>query len=255
MLYFSHWLQLPSVTVLAVGDLHIGSPQSKFRELQNLIRGAPESTFFLFVGDVIDNALIDSLGNVYDAEMNPHESLQEFYELLRQVRDRTLGVVSGNHEYRTKRRVGIDPLSFICGELGIPYSPDILVLDVAVGDGKNGRGSRRRSDYVLVAGHGYTSARTVGGKITANARLADVITNADVYITGHTHQPSVVKLNRFLADTRNKKLLDHEYYVVTIPAWLGYEEYAARKFYQPSASGVVEIRLSGTKKEVEIVLR
>ncbi len=131
------------------------------------------------------------------------------------------------------------------------------MLDLSVGTGKSGRGSKRRSNYILVIGHGYTSARTVGGKITGNARIADIVVDGDIYITGHTHQPSVVKLNRFITDRRNKNLQNHEYYLVTIPAWLGYEEYAARKFMQPTASGILQITLHGDTKErlVEIKLR
>jgi len=237
--------------------MHIGSPQSRFKDLEKIIQRAPPDTYFIFAGDMIDNALRDSLGDVYSAIKNPQESLKELYSLLKDYKNRILGVVSGNHEYRTKKRVGIDPLSFYCSDLNIPYSSDILVLDLSVGTGKSGRGSKRRSNYILVIGHGYTSARTVGGKITGNARITDVVVDGDIYITGHTHQPSVVKLNRFITDRRNKNLQNHEYYLITIPAWLGYEEYAARKFLQPTASGIVQITLHGDTREklVEIKLR
>ena len=194
------------------------------------------------------------MGDIYEAVKNPEESLGELKEFLVDYKDRILGVISGNHEYRTKKRVGIDPLSIYCTELEIPYSPDILVVDLSVGKKhKKGRGTKNRSNYVIVAGHGYSGARTVGGKITANARLTDIVVDGDVYITGHTHQPSVVKLNRFITDRRNKKLLDHVYYLITIPAWLGYEEYAARSFKRPSAHGIIEIILYGNvyKKKVE----
>lgn len=253
--YEHTWIKKKEIKIIALGDIHIGSPQSKVDEVIKLIKSSDKNTYFIFVGDVLDNAIIDSVSNVYEQTQNPQQALQGFSELLRLTNGRTLAVVSGNHEERTRRKVGVDLLEVVCTDFGIPYENDIFVLDVSVGDGKNGRGSAKRSNYSIVIGHGYSAARTTGGKITANGRIIDVISNADIYITGHTHQPSVVKTSRFEIDGRNKKIMQREMYLVTIPAWLGYEKYAARKFMHPSAFGVIEIDLSGTDKQIEIKVR
>ncbi len=75
--------------------MHIGSPQSRFKEMEKTIQRAPPDTYFIFAGDMIDNALRDSLGDVYSAVKNPHESLKELYLLLKDFKHRILGVVSG----------------------------------------------------------------------------------------------------------------------------------------------------------------
>jgi len=257
-LKYSHtWIKEKSIKIIALGDIHLGSPQSKVLEVAKLIEKSDDKTYFIFVGDVIDNAIIDSVSNVYEQTQSPQKALSGFAELLKLTKGRTLAVVSGNHEERTRRRVGVDLLEVVCSDLSVPYENDIFALDVSVGNGKSGRGSAGRSSYSIVIGHGYTAARTTGGKITANGRIIDVISNADIYITGHTHQPSIVKTSRFEIDSRNKKLMRREMYLITIPAWLGYEKYAARKFMHPGALGVIEIELSGANryKHIEVRIR
>jgi len=252
--YASSWIEFDEVTILSLADMHIGSPQSRFQELIKVIRSANERTFFVFLGDILDNALIDSVSDVYSQTMSPEEALKSFAQLLDLCEGRVLGVVAGNHEARTRRRVGVDILAVLCEQKKIAYSDSILVLDIAVGNSAP-RGSRKRVQYTLVCGHGYSSARGVGGKIAANGRIIDVVTNGDIYLTAHTHQPSVVKIGRFEADTRNKRLYLREAFLVTAPSWVGYEHYAAEKFMHPSAPGYVAIKLSGLEKQAEIFMR
>jgi len=196
--------------IIPLGDIHIGSPQSRIQEVVKIIETADENVRFIFAGDVIDNALRDSISDVYEQTQNPHEALKAFTQLLDLAKGKVLGVISGNHELR---------------------------------------------DYLIAIGHGYTGARTPGGKINANARIRDVVINCDIYITGHTHQPSLHKEAYFEADKRNKKLTLRERYLLTIPAWLSYEKYAAKRFYPPASPGLAVIHLSGKKRNITINLQ
>jgi len=165
--------------IIPLGDIHIGSPQSRIKEVVKIIETADENVRFIFAGDVIDNALRDSISDVYEQTQNPHEALKAFTQLLDLAKGKVLGVISGNHELRTKRRVGVDILELLCEERNIPYAEDILILDIAV-KGTASYGSRKRLDYLIAIGHGYTGARTPGGKINANARIRDVVINCDI---------------------------------------------------------------------------
>jgi len=254
MKYASCWKELEEIEVLAIADVHVGSPESKLKKLIDVIQSASEQTFFIFLGDILDNAIIDSVSDVYAQTMSPEEALHLFSNLLDLCGGRVLGVVSGNHELRTRKRVGVDILGVVCEEKKVPYSPNILVLDVAVGMNAR-RGSRRRVQYTIACGHGYSSARGIGAKVTANGRIIDVIMNADIYLTAHTHQPSVVKLARFEADTRNKRLFQREAFLVTVPSWVGYEHYAAQKFMHPTAEGYISLTLSGTEKKISVEIK
>lgn len=237
------------ITIIPLGDLHIGSPHSYISEAVQLIESSGDNVYFLFAGDVIDNALRDSISDIYEQTQNPHQALMAFTQLLDLAKGRVLGVVSGNHELRTKRRVGVDILELLCEERHIPYAEDILVLDIAV-KGPRAYGSKRRIDYVIAMGHGYSNARTVGGKVNANARIRDVIEDCDVYITGHVHQPVCWGEGYHVVDKQNKRLRLKNRTLVIIPAWVGSEAYAIRRFYRPSVSGLATIKLSGKKHEV-----
>ncbi|WP_219335472.1 hypothetical protein [Thermosipho melanesiensis] len=152
---------------------------------------------------------------------------------MRKYKERILVVVNGNYETRIQRAVGLDPVELLCEDFGIPYESEIATLKVSLR--KVSYGSKKRLPFLIVAGHGYSAARTVGGKITANARISE--------ITAHTHQPSVVKQRRMLIDPRNKKILEQDYYIITVPSWLGFEKYARRKFMKPSAGGIAKLHL------------
>jgi len=251
---YAHFeLEGEKITIIPLGDLHIGSPQSYVEEVVKIIKNADSSVYFLFAGDVIDNALRDSVSDVYEQTQNPHEALKAFAQLLDLAKGRVLGVVSGNHELRTKKRVGVDILRLLCEERHVPYSEDILVLDIAV-KGPKSYGSKKRIDYIVAIGHGYTSARTTGGKVNANARIRDVIEDCDVYITGHVHQPVCWGEAYHVVDKRNKRIQKKHRSLVIIPAWVGSESYAIRRFYRPSASGLAMITLSGKKHEVSTTI-
>ncbi len=254
MRYIHKWIKEDFIYLIPIGDLHLGSPASRKKELKKLIESADRRTFFILLGDILDNAIIESLGNVYEQELNPQNALEEIIELLKPVKDRILGAVSGNHEERTRRRVGIDVMKIISQALCIDYENDIFVFDISVGENAS-RGSARRVNYSIVVGHGYTGARTLGGKITANGRIIDVVIGADIYITAHTHQPSVVPFARFEIDPHNKKLFKRNGYLITIPAWQDYENYAARKFMHPNANSFLTIKLSGKTKNIEVIVR
>lgn len=254
MQYINIWNKSEYTRLIGIADVHIGSAQSRVSKLKELLKSLNENDLVVFLGDIIDNAIIDSVSNIYEQTMNPEQALYVFTQLLDICKSRAVGVVSGNHEERTKKRVGVDLLSVICKERGVAYSSDILVLDISVGNGAS-RGSKRRVQYTVVCGHGYSSARGVGAKITASGRIIDVVVNGDIYLTAHTHQPGVVKIARFEADTRNKKLQQREAFLVTVPSWTDYETYAAQKFMHPPANAFVEIILSGKEKRVEVVIK
>ena len=239
---------------MCIADVHLGSPESQFRTLIDVIAKADENTYFILLGDILDNAIKDSIGDIYNQDMNPHEAFEQAIGLFEQAKGQILGVIEGNHEARTRKQVGVDILGLLCEERHIPYSNDILVLDIAVGT-RAPRDMKRRVQYTLVCGHGYSASRTVGGKITANGRLIDVVVNGDIYLTAHTHQPSILKLARFEADTRNKKIQRRDFYLITVPSWTGYENYAAVKFMHPSAEAFVELELSGLEKHIEVKMR
>lgn len=245
---------LSSMRIVPLGDLHIGAPSSRYSAVLNYIERALEddSTYFILLGDLLDNALKDSLGDIYEEASNPSESMKLLGRLLDLMEGRVLGVVEGNHEARTTKRVGISVLGILCEQRGIPFSEGVLALDVVIGRKNKERGY----SFKVVVGHGNGGGRTSGSKVNAALRLAEVINNADIYLTGHTHESSWVKKSVYEFDDHNKSLSQKVRHHVTVPSWLGYELYAAKMFLPPSVTSSVCINLSGEcgKKCIEVQL-
>ncbi|MGQ4834686.1 MAG: metallophosphoesterase [Candidatus Asgardarchaeia archaeon] len=242
------------IYLIPLGDLHIGEKASFFEKALKILDNAKENEYFVMVGDLIDNALSDSIGDTHNQALNIEEQINIVRRILERGKDKILGVISGNHEYRAAKLAGIEPLKVICDSLGILYDENLLVLEIAVGNNAS-YGSARRMQYNIVVAHGYTSARTIGGKINANARIMDIINNADIYITGHTHQPSVVFNANYEIDKRNKNVKLYQNALITTTAFVGYAKYAERKFYPPNAFVNVKIKLvgKGQDKKAEII--
>ncbi|MEM2120623.1 MAG: metallophosphoesterase [Archaeoglobaceae archaeon] len=240
------------VRIVCVGDLHIGSRCSNYKELEKQLDRelSIDNTHLIWVGDLADYAVIGSKGNVYDAVLTPEQQKQEVKRLLTKYRDKTLLVVEGNHEYRIRRSIGMSDIADWCSENGIAYTRDIGVVALYVKS--KFYGTYGRALFLIAVAHGYTNARTLGGKLTGSGRIMDVVENADIYITGHTHQASVTPHARFIYDPKTKKLVLRKYFLITVPSHTGYEEYAAKKFLHPSANAFVHIFLSVVKKEKHV---
>ena len=241
------WIKKDQVTLISLADLHLGSPASRFKEFKQFLMERKDD-YFILLGDLVDNALIDSLSNIYDQEFGPQKAVEKVVEYLKPVRDHILCAVAGNHEERTRRKVGIDIMKDICDRLKIPYSNSIFVLDISVGHCRYG--SARRMNYTITCAHGYSSARTTGAKANSIEELAKIVSNSDVYMLAHTHQALAFPKHRYLIDRRNKKLIEQTYWLVNVPPWVGYENYAARKLLTPPAPIVTQLKLSGKQKKI-----
>lgn len=241
-----------SVKIICVGDLHIGSRYSNYLSVEKLLDAElkkDSNSYVMWLGDLADYAVMGSKGDVYSASMTPEQQKREVKRILERYKERTLIVVEGNHEYRIRRAAGISDIADWCAENNIAYTRDLGLVVLYVSSKHYGHG---RALFKLAVGHGYTSARTIGGKITANGRLTEIIEDADIYITGHTHQPSITCHQRYAYDHQNRRLTPHTYYLLTIPSYVDYEEYAAKKFMQPTGNCMLHIFLNVVQRKKRI---
>jgi UDP-2,3-diacylglucosamine pyrophosphatase LpxH len=241
--------------LIAIGDLHIGADGSYYKNALKFIDKYPESKI-LFIGDLIDNSIISSIGDVYSQQDNPHEALKIVQDIFRKYRKRILGVISGNHEHRTWKAVGVDPLQIICENFSIPYSKDLLVVDIALNmPGKKGRGSKNRVDYIIATHHGSAGGRFPEKSTRQSRYFSDFFENADIYISGHTHQFDYTTQTVYGYDPRNKKIYGRNATFIVIPAWLQ-GKYAKRKMLPPSTFVELIITLyADYEKTVEVTGR
>ncbi|NUU94838.1 DNA repair exonuclease [Marinitoga sp. 1135] len=243
------------IDILPIGDLHLGSETSDFNKIIKALEQEKDAKI-IFLGDLIDNAIANSLGDVYSQRDNPHETIQQVNALFNAFRERILGVVGGNHERRTWRKVGVDPIALLCEEKGIPYSDDLMVVDINLKQkGKKLRGSKNRINYKIACHHGSSGGRFPERSMRQHRYFFDVITGIDIYLAGHTHVPEMHKFSIFEYDSKNKKIRKKDVVDVTVPAWND-EKYAVQKLLAPTARGIFRIRLYTEKNhKVEVLAR
>jgi len=242
------------VDILPLGDLHLGSEESMFKQMLEIIEQYP-NTKLILLGDLIDNAIAESLGDVYSQTTNPHGALQVISNFLEQYKARILGVVGGNHERRTWRKVGVDPISLLCSQLQIPYADDLMIIDIGIKGQTTYRGSKKRTHYAIACHHGASGGRFPEKSMRQHRYFQGMISNVDIFITGHTHIPQVSKSATYEYDPRNKKIRIRNMRHITISAWTQ-EKYARQKLLPPSPREVIFIRLYGTSlKKYEVYVR
>lgn len=242
------------VDVLLLGDLHLGTEESEYEKVIETVEKF-QDTKIILLGDLIDNAIADSLGDVYSQVDNPHNAVKTVSHFLSKYKSRILGVIGGNHERRTWRKVGVDPIGLMCEQFGIPYSDDLMIVDLNIKNQKGQRGSRNRTNYAIACHHGTSGGRFPEKSIRQHRYFQNMITNVDIYLTGHTHIPQTSKSATYEYDPHNKKIRVRNIQHITIPAWVQ-EKYARQKLLPPSPHEVLLIRLyGGRNKRYEVYVK
>ncbi|MEM0369780.1 MAG: metallophosphoesterase [Pyrobaculum sp.] len=229
--------------IVFLGDLHIGADGSRFNDaISNLVAQLPENTYFAFLGDLVDMATKNSVANVYEQSLTPQAQISMVSDLLGQFKDRTLGVVQGNHDYRIVKEVGFDPIMEVCRIMKIPYSRSYMILHLEI----------EGQDFVFAMHHGMAGGRSK----TASTRQGEYFERflsygVDVYVTGHTHKPAVVPFNHAAYDRTTKQIRYEQGFFVTIPSLVQDELYALKRLYEPASTmfPIVSVKVDSQKQK------
>lgn len=229
-----------------VGDMHFGVENSYFEIAMKYLENFEGK--IVLMGDILDNAILGSVGNIYEQVKNPNEQFLTFQESLKKLREKILAVVGGNHEYRTKKSAGVDVLELICTGLEIPYISTFGVLDLSVRGAKR-YGALGRYSYSIAVHHGAAGGRYGEKSIRQSRWFAEFLHGVDAYVTAHTHFPQISTDSVFLYDNKNKKILKKEVYYVTVGSFAD-DEYAERKLLKPSTFCYATVLLHQTEKKM-----
>lgn len=242
--------EAPSVEILGFGDFHIGATDFDVNRLFEIPRLFPNA-YLILVGDYLDFALKTSIGNVYEATTQPDQQIAILDQFVMQFKDRILGGVSGNHDYRLKKTTGIDIVKWIFDKYNVPYFDTAMIIDINL-KGK-ASSSLRRLNYAIAVHHGVSGGRFPERSARQSRYFMDFISDVDVYISGHTHQSNMLpmRINRY--DRHNKTISPITVHSVTVPSLVPEEKYAQRKMLQPTPLVYNIIRLkNGHKKQISI---
>ena len=255
--------ELEQIELHIFSDEHIGTRQCDIADVQKRIDyvAKTDNAYCILTGDIIDNATRDSVGDVYEG-VSPMEQMKTAVRLFAPIKDKILGVTSGNHCDRSYKKDGVDLMYFFCAELGLHelYDQYGILLFARVGkelQGKrresNGSGEIRKVCYTIYATHGSAGGRTAGGKANGLARLGGIV-NADICVISHTHFPMCFKECTYEIDYRNSTTIRKETTFVNSGSALDWGGYSERYSMKPSSKAHPVMWLDGCKRDVRVTL-
>lgn len=243
------------IEIVPFFDVHIGDPQCNIDLLKRWIEyvGETPNAYAILGGDLINNTIKNSVGDVYAEGIPPMKQIDMVVELFTPIKDKVLVCMEGNHEYRSAKEVGLSPTQVICAKMGIGerYSPDVAYLFITTEYRK-----KHFVTYTIFTSHGFASSSNIGGKMSALEKMSHVV-DANVYLCGHTHDVGAFHKDFIISDVKNKKLKQATRLFVNANSFLGYGGYGMKKMYVPTTAKVPKITLNieryfkkGSKTEV-----
>lgn len=248
---------LKTIEIEFFGDLHIGSKRCNYNLINERIERVRnnENVYAVILGDIINNSTKNSVGDVYEEPLSPMQQIKTATTMFMPIKDKILCVVSGNHCDRSYKESGIDLLHFMCAELGIAHRYDTIscLTFIRFGSVARKNGSRKMC-YTMYVTHGTgNGGRLVGAKANGLARRGEIV-DADIVVTGHTHQAITFRQSSYKVDYQNSSAYEKEQVFVNIASTLGYESYAEKTGLRPSSTVNPVVVLDGIQRNILVKL-
>ena len=235
-------MDMPEVVIYVVHDLHYGNHMfqlDKWKKLKAEILSKPNH-FVIFVGDLMEMAVPGSKSDMFSQTVPPEAQKEWISYELGELKDRTLAVVSGNHEHnRATKLCGLYPLYDACcwAHIQDKYRENFAVIDIGVGDRKS---NGKQFHYVGFATH--------KAKELKNWSTADTLEGFDFLVYGHDHDPKEHARAHLVYDGKNKMVTTKTIETVNAGSFLSYGGYAARAAYRPPADKLYKLILCPENK-------
>lgn len=247
--------EIEEIEVLIFADEHIGDPMCDMKYLKeriNYVKDHPNA-YCILGGDLMDNATKTSIGDTYSQTLSPMQQIDNITELFKPIKKKILCAVLGNHENRTYKKEGIDPMRCICDRLGCAerYSATGALLFLRFGENKSCH--NRRFCYTFYVVHGSGGGRKEGAKAIRIADLAGIV-DADIYCHHHTHLPMIMKEDYFRTDLTNSTVAKVTKLFINSSANLEYGGYGEAQGFKPATKDKPKIILNGKVKKAKAIL-
>lgn len=223
-----------TIEIWPISDMHVGSREFHEGKLSQAVRdiASEPNRYVVLAGDLCDNATKSSVGDIYRATLSPRDQPQYVAELLYQIKDRILAVVSGNHCWRTMKDVDLDPMAMIAAKLNVEhlYEPDMAFIKLIAG--KRSNNTKTPPNYCIAITHGAGGGSLLGAGMNKAEPFA-LAMGVDLLITGHTHRSATAPILRYECDMAKGVMVPKEARILIATGWLEYMGYPARKMLKP----------------------
>ena len=221
----------PYIKLAPLYDAHIGSGDQDTQKLERDLEWMADEPYVLTWngGDMQENANKMSPGaSVIAQKTSPNAQFDEALRLLKPIQSKILFSIPGNHEARAMNVAGFDISKLFAQVLLVPYSRDYMFCTL----------KWRGNNFRLLAHHGSGAAQTAGAQRNA-ARKDMPWARADLYWTGHLHQPMTDVVYQTDVDQKTDKMVERSSVLIISPSYVKYfGGYAATKRLAPGVRGL-----------------
>lgn len=230
-----------------LGDIHIGNiacDEEKLRKRIEHIRKTPNQ-YWIGMGDYIE-AIYPTSGGITDKRFShrfikrdiftPEEQINYVASLFDPIKDKCLGLLEGNHEWKLGDKYGINLVEQLANRLGVKYLGPVGFIELKL---------RESTPIVILACHGHYTGVKKGGAVNKIQDLAAFF-DADIYLMGHVHKRFFdkdeyisVRGGKIIHALRSFGLTGHflRTYVADI------DTYGERRLIQPGRVGTITIKI------------
>ena len=239
MKYFSKEFPSKSFSLIPLGDTHLGSPQCNKKFFLSTVERIEKErdTYCVLMGDLVENALVGSVGDIYEQTSSPQEQVEEVESILEPIKHKILFTIIGNHEQRTTRVAGLKPTAQIASNLKIPFGGFSCYARFTV-DAKYGV-------FTAYFHHNTGGGYTKGGKTNRSVKLREITPTADATFSGHMHVTARTPTEWY--ECRRKgvhKCIGYDY---IIGSALDYDEsYAEMRAKPPASTEFIKVSFIGS---------
>jgi predicted phosphodiesterase len=236
--------EIEYVNLYPIADLHLGSNHHNKKELLALIDviNNDPNGYVVLNGDLINNAIRNSVSDIYEERMSPEKQIDELVEIFKPIREKILSITTGNHEVRTWKVAGIDVTRNFCYRLGLEdlYNPVSNVIFLSFG--KNRKRDNVRNTFSIYHTHGRGGGSTTGAKANRLHKLSQIV-QANIYIHSHTHTPLIFKEDYFISNCANKGISRESRLFINTNAYEGFGGYGEVLGLRPSNHEYIKVKL------------
>ena len=231
--------EFDEIEVYLCHDIHYGSElhdRKAWDRLKAEILDKP-NRYVIWLGDYIEAAIIGSKSDSYTQNHTLEAQRIWMEQQFADLKNQTLAIISGNHERRISRAVGLYPVydAAVCAGVGDKFRNHYAFLDVAVGSG--GHGAGKQNHYVGYLVHHIQDLKNFNG--------ADAIDGIDFCAFGHTHRPMARAMGKLVYDSKNKTIKQKSVPVINAGSVTLFGGYGADAGCRPLGRGVFKLILSG----------
>ena len=237
---------LEAIHIYPIGDVHIGAAECDMDLVKawiEMVKNDPAG-YWVCCGDMLNNGLKNAKTNIYEEEMSPFLQKEKFDELFRPIKDKLLGLVGGNHEYRTTKETGEHPLyDVLCRwHKEDLYRPNAAFIKVNLGQ----RTKQKQVSYGILLTHGASKGK--------HEKFVNGVDGVNLFFSGHTHNPEISPKGKFVMDLQNETVRTTNYVNVVLASVMKNGGYGLKGEYLPhSESEIVSAILDGKQKNIGIL--